>query len=182
MANEAGKGSKQRPQQVSNDEYAKRWDMIFARDITMERKNPVKLFIDTEFNGFGGQILSIALVPLDKSYPSFYKEFNIAETLNPWVLENVIPNMNLVPKNKLEVQLDLENYINDLGDCIIIADWPDDIKYFNDLLITGPGMMLNIHSKLLFEVDRTLEYTSKVPHHALHDAEGIRNTYLNKRA
>lgn len=32
MASEAGKGSKQRPQQVSNEEYAQRWDLIFARD------------------------------------------------------------------------------------------------------------------------------------------------------
>ena len=182
MASQAGKGSKQRPQQVSNEEYAQRWDMIFARDTPMKRKDQVKLFIDTEFNGFGGQILSIALVPLDSSIASFYREFNITEVLDPWVQENVIPSMVLVPKNKLEVQFDLENYINKLGDCIIIADWPDDIKYFNDLLITGPGTMLNIHSKLLFEVNRTLEYTSKVPHNALHDAEGIRNTYLNKRA
>jgi len=32
MASEAGKGSKPRPQQVSNEEYAQRWDMIFARE------------------------------------------------------------------------------------------------------------------------------------------------------
>ena len=54
MASEAGKGSKQRPQQVSNEEYAQRWDLIFASDTPMKRKDPVKLFIDTEFNGFGG--------------------------------------------------------------------------------------------------------------------------------
>lgn len=32
MASEAGKGSKQRPQQISNEEYAQRWDLIFKRD------------------------------------------------------------------------------------------------------------------------------------------------------
>lgn len=31
---EAGKGSQQRPRQISNEEYANRWDAIFARDIT----------------------------------------------------------------------------------------------------------------------------------------------------
>ena len=33
MASEAGKGSKQRPRQVSNEEYANRWDAIFAKPI-----------------------------------------------------------------------------------------------------------------------------------------------------
>lgn len=38
MASEAGKGSKQRPQQVSNEEYAQRWDMIFAREEPEEQE------------------------------------------------------------------------------------------------------------------------------------------------
>lgn len=38
MASEAGKGSKQRPQQVSNEEYAQRWDLIFAREKPEEQE------------------------------------------------------------------------------------------------------------------------------------------------
>lgn len=34
---EAGKGSQQRPRQVSNEEYANRWDAIFGRDQVSER-------------------------------------------------------------------------------------------------------------------------------------------------
>lgn len=38
MASEAGKGSKQRPQQVSNEEYAQRWDLIFASEEPEEQE------------------------------------------------------------------------------------------------------------------------------------------------
>ena len=38
MASEAGKGSKQRPQQVSNEEYAQAWDLIFAREEESEEQ------------------------------------------------------------------------------------------------------------------------------------------------
>jgi len=33
MAHEAGKGSKARPFSVSQDEYERRWDAIFQRDL-----------------------------------------------------------------------------------------------------------------------------------------------------
>lgn len=38
---DGGKGSSPRPFSVSNEEYAKRWDMIFGRDVIDESK---KLF------------------------------------------------------------------------------------------------------------------------------------------
>ena len=33
---EAGKGSSSRPKQVSNEDYANRWDAIFGKDIPKE--------------------------------------------------------------------------------------------------------------------------------------------------
>jgi hypothetical protein len=36
---EAGKGSSSRPRQVSNEDYANRWDAIFQRD--MQEEEPV---------------------------------------------------------------------------------------------------------------------------------------------
>lgn len=35
---DGGKGSKPRPFSVTQDEYAKRWDMIFQRDLPKEEK------------------------------------------------------------------------------------------------------------------------------------------------
>ena len=35
---DGGKGSSSRPFSVSNEEYAKRWDMIFGRDLENEER------------------------------------------------------------------------------------------------------------------------------------------------
>jgi DNA-directed RNA polymerase subunit RPC12/RpoP len=37
---DGGKGSSPRPYSVSQDEYAKRWDMIFSRDLDEEEQEP----------------------------------------------------------------------------------------------------------------------------------------------
>lgn len=48
---EAGKGSQQRPRQVSNEEYASRWDAIFGRDISPQEA--LELMVqDAETMGF----------------------------------------------------------------------------------------------------------------------------------
>ena len=36
---DGGKGSRPRPFSVSNEEYARRWDAIFQRDVKEEEKN-----------------------------------------------------------------------------------------------------------------------------------------------
>jgi hypothetical protein len=38
---DGGKGSKPRPLNVSNEEYAARWDAIFGRDLKQEQKQDV---------------------------------------------------------------------------------------------------------------------------------------------
>lgn len=39
---DGGKGSKARPFSISHDEYSKRWDAIFGRDLEQERKDEFK--------------------------------------------------------------------------------------------------------------------------------------------
>lgn len=139
------------------------------------------LYIDTEFNGFGGKLISLALVPEDDSLPEFYKELIITDQLEPWVRDNVAPHLFLVPSTNKEFQDSLAQYLWNIGDCAIIADWPDDIKYFCQSLITGPGMMINVMNKIKFELDLTINYTSEVPHNALHDARAIKIEYLKRK-
>jgi hypothetical protein len=141
-----------------------------------------RLFLDTEFNGFGGDLISMALVPEDDSFREFYKELNVRGQLHPWVKENVIPHLVLAPSTHNEFQQALAQYLWEAGDCIIIADWPDDIKHFCDSLITGPGMMLSLLHNISFELDFGIEYQSAVPHNALHDARAIRDFYMKREA
>lgn len=140
----------------------------------------MKLFLDTEFNGFGGRLISMALVPEDTTKPEFYKELEIKDQLHSWVRDNVVPHLILPPIGYGEFQNKLANYLWDTGDCTIVADWPDDIRYFCEALITGPGMMINIMHKIKFELDLSIKYDSLVPHNALHDARAIRDVYVKQ--
>ena len=140
----------------------------------------MRLFLDTEFNGFGGKLISMALVPEDKTKPEFYKELHITEKLEPWVRENVVPHLILPPIGYGEFQNALANYLWNVGESIIIADWPDDIRYFCESLITGPGQMINLMNNVKFELDFGIEYESLVPHNALHDARAIRDFYMKR--
>jgi hypothetical protein len=140
-----------------------------------------RLFLDTEFNGFYGKLMSMALVPENPSHPEFYVELEMLDQLDPWVRENVAPKLNSTPKNRTAFQNDLANYLWNCGECVIIADWPDDIRHFCDSLITGPGMTINIFNNIKFELDLTIQYESLVPHHALYDARAIRDYYLKKK-
>ncbi len=140
----------------------------------------MKLFLDTEFNGFGGKLISMALVPEDNTKHEFYREIDITEQLDPWVRDNVVPHLVLEPSTYYEFQCALAQYLWEIGECTIVADWPDDIRYFCEALITGPGQMFGFIPNIKFELDLGIEYESQVPHNALHDAFAIRNTYVRR--
>jgi hypothetical protein len=137
-----------------------------------------RLFLDTEFNGFGGQLLSVALVPEDDTKKTFYQELQLYENLEPWVKENVYPHMIMAPCSYQFYQQQLANYLWEIGNCTIIADWPDDIRYLCESFITGPGMSIKLMHNIGFYLDFGIEYESKVPHNALYDAIAIREHYI----
>lgn len=140
----------------------------------------MNVFLDTEFNGFGGKLLSMALVPEDENLPQFYRELQVTDQLHPWVMENVIPHLNGPAVTFSRFQHDLAVYLNTIGPCNIIADWPDDIKYFCEALITGPGERVALAHNISFGLDFSIKYQSLIPHNALADARAIREWYISK--
>jgi len=140
----------------------------------------MKLFLDTEFNGFQGKLMSMALVPEDESIPEFYEELEMTDQLDPWVKDNVVPHLFKAAVSNKVFQLRLADYLWKLGDCTIVADWPDDIRYFCESLITGPGQTFWPIHNINFELDWGIDYHSAIPHNALHDARGIRDFYLER--
>lgn len=139
----------------------------------------MKIFLDTEFNGFGGRLISMALVP-ENGAPEFYKELEIKDQLEPWVRDNVVPHLFLPRVSYGEFQSALATYLRAVGNCTIVADWPDDIRYFCEALITGPGQCIKLTDNIKFDLDFTIRYNSHVPHNALHDARAIRDVYLER--
>lgn len=133
----------------------------------------MKFYLDTEFNGFGGELISLALV--SEHGHEWYEvlDYNQLE-LNDWVKENVIPVLNKKPISKIAFVKSLALFLNKFEEIEIIADWPDDISYFCKSLITGPGKMIPLFSKIGFELDLNLSTKdSKIPHNALEDAKSL---------
>ena len=140
----------------------------------------MRLFLDTEFNGFQGRLMSLALVPEDQSKRNFYEELVMTDQLDPWVKDNVVPHMIGVPRSRNEFQQRLRQYLWEAGECTIVADWPDDIRHLCESLITGPGESVWPLHTIRFELDFTIDYHSDVPHNALHDAIAIRDFYMER--
>jgi hypothetical protein len=141
----------------------------------------MKLFIDCEFNEFGGDLISMALVADDGQ--EFYEVLNLEndEKYGSWVFANVVPYLNKDPIDKQVFQAKLWQFINQWEEVHIIADWPDDIKYFCMLLITAPGMALNTPLKTTMQIDRELNtLTSAILHNALEDARAIKRSWRKR--
>lgn len=156
----------------------------------------MRYFLDTEYNGWRGQLLSLALVPEDRG-EEFYVTLHHPDSLERWVEENVIPYLDMVPEALMSPRLTSEDAARELSlwltreqesqyftpgnrstDIEILADWPEDISQICNLLTTGPGMMVDAPS-LSFCLIRIPGFSpaanSRVPHNALHDARALRD-------
>jgi len=98
----------------------------------------MRYFVDTEFNEFGGELVSFAAVPEDDAASPFYEA---VECLQPadWVKEHVLPVMQTNPRPATEVASLFADYLNDDPSPIIVADWPEDIAHAAALLTNGKG-------------------------------------------
>ena len=141
----------------------------------------MNIFIDCEFNEFGGDLISMALVADDGQ--EFYEvlELENDEKYGSWVFANVVPWLNKDPIDKSVFKTKLWWFINQWNDVHIIADWPDDIKYFCMSLITGPGVAINTPLKLTMQIDRELSTeSSAILHNALEDARSLKRSYYKR--
>lgn len=142
-------------------------------------------FLDTEFNGFGGHLVSIALAGLDGA--EFYEPVILDEKAEPWVAKNVLPVLGKTPVSR-DVLADrlcefLSRYLQH-EKIQIIADWPADIEHFMHCLLDpqNPGQMIAAIEKIEIFMDRSLRfYESVIPHNALEDARAMRTLYTARQ-
>lgn len=146
-----------------------------------------RLYLDCEYNGFGGELISIALVSEDYYYDRsnrhlFYKVVGYdVRNIHPWVQKNVIPYLNVDPVPYAIAQVELFRFLEGYKHPHIICDWPEDLIHFNRMLLRGPGMRHGYHSKITMEVDGSIEVQGEVPHNALSDAIAIMNFDVERR-
>ena len=141
----------------------------------------MNLYIDCEWDNCTHRLISIALVPEDSRKSFWYEVFPLPreEECDPWVWLNVIPKLSRAPISRMEFRSSLETYLLQFKTVHIIADWPEDIAYFCEALITGPGDRLKT-PPLTMEVLRIYS-TSLNPHNALADAVALRRAVETTR-
>jgi hypothetical protein len=136
----------------------------------------MRYYLDAEFNGFGGPLISLALVPQDPTCAPFYEALACSSPV-PWVVEHVLPVLRTQAISRSDMAAKLACYLRDDPEPMVVADWPEDIAQLAMLMITGPGWRLP-SPRLIFELlDLPLfdsESASAVPHNACHDAMALR--------
>lgn len=140
----------------------------------------MRYFLDVEFNGFGGQLISLALVPEDQEASAFYEVLACAEP-NAWVIEHVVPVLRKKSISRPEIITKLAEYLRGDPDPVVVADWPEDISHFVLLLVTGPGWRSPSPRLTIELVDLPLFDSvtlSGVPHNACYDAMALRKYVL----
>lgn len=149
----------------------------------------MRYFVDCEYNGFGGALLSLALVPEDGG-EELYLTLDCAGPIEPWVERNVMPYLDQVPDalrlprvGRDAAARAIAMFLAHDREPEIFADWPTDIELLCGLLSITPGRMVAIPD-LRFRLLRLGGFSpaenSAVPHNALHDARALRDHVVNQ--
>lgn len=132
----------------------------------------MKLFIDTEFNEYKGELISMALVAEDGRE---WYGVRFCDAPGWWVGEHVMPHLNQAPERDSDLRSSLAAFLGGFESIHIVSDWPGDIAHFCNFLEYRPGDRIGPDT-MTFEVRRDLPdtaTTSTIPHNALEDARAI---------
>lgn len=136
-----------------------------------------KLFIDTEFNGFGGQLMSMALVCEDGR--EWYQVLPEPRVLDKWVFENVFPILQKEPVDRETFRLSLKVFLEQFDNPTIYADWYTDLALFFDAFAGKDHMRsfsIPCQAVLLKDVP---DLKPILPHNALSDARALRDWFCS---
>ncbi|HEX8447723.1 MAG TPA: hypothetical protein VF649_14045 [Sphingomonas sp.] len=147
----------------------------------------MRYFLDTEFNGFGGELISVGLAAEYGDDDYYAVILPLPDPPEPWVARHVLPYLRSVPAllhtelDRIAAAHDIAAYLRTDPDPVIVADWPEDIALFCRLLMPAATDVVDLPG-LRFEYLRTPGFStarnSKVPHNALHDARALRDFVL----
>lgn len=142
----------------------------------------MRYFVDCEFNGFDGPLISIALVPERDERPEFYAVLPCHRPRR-WVADHVMPVLGAQPQSRADVVAALTAYL--LGDPapVLVADWPEDIAHAASLLaFQGRSAVPPVRFELLNLPGFDTASASSLPHNAIADARALRHEVLAREA
>lgn len=139
----------------------------------------MKLFIDCEYNGFKGDLISMGII--DENDNEFYEVLG-CEKPSSWVDINVIPILNKNSITLKEFQSNLQDYLNTYESVELIADWPEDAQWFCWALVNGLGHRIKTPMPISILIDNELSSEKALlRHNALSDARAIKDSYYAKK-
>lgn len=137
----------------------------------------MNLYLDTEFNGHGGKVISLAIAsPTGENFYGLWNLVTLPE-LHPWVKEHVLPVLSRTSRDgppasfPTDPQRALQAYLLHHPGAHIYADWPADFSHFLECL-TGPTFEQALNYQCTMHLIQTPpgEPVPEVPHNALSDA------------
>lgn len=142
-----------------------------------------KLFLDVEFNGHRGELISLALADPDGEH--WYGVWPSPLYIEPWVLENVIPKLE-APGFKprwLGGEDDctsLREYLSAREGAVIYADWPDDFAHLMRCM-SGPRYQASWIVPIRMHLLKESKPKPEVPHNALSDAIALMDWHMKEQ-
>ena len=143
----------------------------------------MRLWLDTEFNGFQGDLISMALV--SECEAEWYRVLPCSNP-NDWVKAHVLPVLRKRPSSQdqaiavLRLTTSLARWLGQFPTIHIIADYPRDLEFLCRALILGQGDYI-ITPPLTLELRSDLppvSAASAIPHNALEDARALKRLDL----
>lgn len=138
-----------------------------------------RLYLDTEFNGHGGELISMALASEDEH--NWYVEFDTSGmTIHPWVKEHVLPLFISYPCDMEPARKSLRSYLAEKaaidGKLEIYADWPADFTHLINMMV-GDTFEESWIQPCSMNLVRVMTYPEN-PHNALSDAKALRDALM----
>lgn len=140
-------------------------------------------FLDCEFNGFGGDLISLALAgEVGELYLARPEDELNALAGHAWVADHVLPFLSLPDARPDVMPLDqfgraIQAFLAGSPAPTIVADWPEDLMHLMQCLIIKPGQMVKIPDltlRLMSASAYPTDIEKAVKHNALWDARALR--------
>lgn len=145
----------------------------------------MRLFLDTEYDGFGGELISMALVP-EEVLPwlgeYFYEVLAVPTQPGDFVREHVLPKLLKDPIGQDRFDSRLLAFVHQHEGCEIIADWPADFEHLcASMTRLGRSVGWRCPVEFTMRLVNTPELKPKTPHNALSDACALRDWWVASR-
>ena len=138
----------------------------------------MEIFLDAEFNGFGGDLISLALVCEDGR--EWYEVVEMPAVPHPFAAQHVLPQLGKEPIGRECFARSLGDFLTSISQPVVIADWPDDIRCLCDGLgMFGRGMRYPLGCTFILLPHQPPE-ALQMTHNALSDARALRVWYTNR--